>query len=378
VAYTFTAGALGTVVASGNISCNYPASPQSGDIFVAFVNMRGNVGCSTPSGWTKIHESLTGDVDTTNGAASAQVFWMRYAGTGSSVTFSRTGGDRGQAVIIGVRGCIESGDPVDASNITTDADTALGWPNVTASSGGDPRALLAFGALGDNLTIGNLTSTTPSGGTWTEVAMTSDNTGADGGGSVFYHDVGLNAGATSSTLAATASGASTAAVLSTVALKPQQTQTIAGTEPTATAAVTVATAVPGAVTLNGIAVEASAAVTAAGIGRVIASTTAPSVQSAIAAATPIAVAVVAGQAVASLAAVSVATVAATVTINGVAGVASSAVTAATVTAIATLLGANASATAAVSTASINAVVTTPIEALTRFYQRVRRGPHVRM
>lgn len=264
MAYTFTAGALGTVVASGNISCNFPASPQVGDIFLAFVNMRSNVGC-THATWTKIHESLTGNTDATNGSASMQVWWWRYDGTGSSVTFSRTAGDRGQAVIIGVRGCIESGSPVDAANTFVDTNTALNFPNVTASAGGDPRALLCFGALGDNLTIGPLTSTTPSGGTWTEVAMTSDNTGADGGGSVFYHDVGLAAGATSSTLAATASGASTAAPLSTIALKPALNATIAGVAAAINAAVSVATVIAGAVTVAGAAVASALSVDAAAV-----------------------------------------------------------------------------------------------------------------
>jgi len=160
MAYTFTAGALSSVVSSGDITCNFPASPQTGDIFLAFLNMRGNVGCTNAT-WTKIHESLTGDTDATAGVASGQVWYFRYAGSGSSATFARTGGDRGQGVIIGVRGCIESGSPIDAESITTDASSPNNFPNVTASAGGFARALLCFTALGDNGTVGDITSTTP-------------------------------------------------------------------------------------------------------------------------------------------------------------------------------------------------------------------------
>lgn len=222
MAYTFTAGALSSVVASGDITCNFPASPQTGDIFVAFLTLRSNVGCATPANWTKIHESLTGDVDATSGVASGQVFWWRYDGSGTSVTFTRTGGDRGQGVIIGVRGCLDTGDVIDAQNISTVTVSAGGscaFPDITASASGDPRALLTFLAIGDNGTGGDCTSTTPSGGTWTEVAMANDNTGADGGGSVYYHDTGLAASTTTSTMAATSSSAATN-VVSTIALKP--------------------------------------------------------------------------------------------------------------------------------------------------------------
>jgi len=249
VAYVFTVGALSSVVASGNITVDFPASPQVGDIFVAFLALRSNVGC-TQATWTKIHESLTGDTDATSGVASGQVWWWRYNGSGTNVVFSRTGGDRGQGVIIGIRGCLESGDVIDAQAISTATGTALAWGNITASSGGDPRALLAFAALGDNSTIGALTSTTPSGGTWTEAPMSNDNTGADGGASVYYHDVGLNAEATTSTLAATAT-VSTTYVRSTIALKPALNKTLDGQAVAAVAAVTVATVLPGAVTLTG-------------------------------------------------------------------------------------------------------------------------------
>lgn len=221
MAYTFLAGTPGSVVSSGNITANYPAGIQSGDILVAFVALRSNVGC-THATWTKVHESLTGDIDTTAGVASAQVWWFRYAGSGTSVTFSRTGGDRGQAVVIAVRGCLASGDVVDAQAITTATVTAGGtltWSNVTATANDDPRALLCFASYGDNSTGGDLTATTPSGGTWTEVALANDNTGADGGASVYYHSVGLAASATTSTLQATASASGTH-VISTVALKP--------------------------------------------------------------------------------------------------------------------------------------------------------------
>ena len=221
MAYTFTAGALSTVVASGDITCNFPASPEVGDIFVAFLTLRSNVGC-TQATWTKVHESLTGDTDGTAGVASGQVWWFRYAGSGTSVTFSRTGGDRGQGVIIGVRGCVASDDPIDAQAITTVTTAAGGsaaFSNVTATAGGVARALLAFLAIGDNGTGGDFASTTPSGGTWTEVAMANDNTGADGGGSVYYHNTGLAASTATSTLATTSSVAGTH-VVSTIALKP--------------------------------------------------------------------------------------------------------------------------------------------------------------
>jgi len=221
MAYSFQAGTPGTVVASGDVSCNFPTDRASGDIFVAFITLRDAVGC-TQATWTKIHESLTGDVDATAGVASGQVWWWRYDGSGTSVTFSRTAGDRGQAVIIGVRGAVETGDPVDAQAITTVTTTAGGsmaFSNVTASANGNPRALLTFASLGDNGTAGDFSSTTPSGGTWTEVAMANDNTGADGGASAYYHSEGLAASATTSTMAATSSTAGTH-VVSTVALKP--------------------------------------------------------------------------------------------------------------------------------------------------------------
>ena len=114
MAYTFQVGALSSVVSSGDIACSFPSTRTTGDIFVAFLALRSNVGCNTPTNWTKIHESLTGDTDATAGVASAQAFWWRYDGSGTSVTFTRTGGDRGQGVIIGISGCLTSGDVLDA------------------------------------------------------------------------------------------------------------------------------------------------------------------------------------------------------------------------------------------------------------------------
>jgi len=58
--------------------------------------LRSNVGCTNAT-WTTIHESLTGDTDSTAGVASGQVWWWRYNGSGTQAVFARTGGDRARA-----------------------------------------------------------------------------------------------------------------------------------------------------------------------------------------------------------------------------------------------------------------------------------------
>lgn len=219
MAYTVQTGAVATV-ASGNLTLNYPASRTAGDIFLACITIRDTVGFTAPSAdWHLIRESLTGDTDTTNGVASSQVWWFRYAGSGTSATFTRTGGDLGHGAILGVSGCTPTGSPVDASAVTTVAGTSLTAPNVTATASGDPRFLCWFAALGDNGTVSTQASTTPSGGSWSELELGGTNTGADGGGCISYHSVGLTAGATTASVTGTSTTDGTH-VVTTVALRP--------------------------------------------------------------------------------------------------------------------------------------------------------------
>lgn len=186
---------VGTFVsaASGNLSPNEPSGCQEGDLLVAVIGYRSNAAFSMPSGWTEIEVQNTGDVDATNGIASAVMAYIIRGSSAPANTFTRTGGDLGMARIIAYRGNKTTGvlGAHSSNTVTLSATATTGTITTTAAnslivamcSAGDNLSHTAFDAATDPSTASAATpdtTTAPTAGTWLERADTGSATGADG------------------------------------------------------------------------------------------------------------------------------------------------------------------------------------------------------
>lgn len=118
-AWSATADALG-----GDLTIGFPGVTNftnEAHYLVAIVAYRGNTAFGTPSGWTKLCEANTGNLDdsVTTAIASLVVFGKRQtASPPTSFVFPRTGGDIARGRIVAVDGIDFSG-PLDAFEVTT-------------------------------------------------------------------------------------------------------------------------------------------------------------------------------------------------------------------------------------------------------------------
>jgi hypothetical protein len=131
-------GGLFGAATSGAVLLNWPTQ-LTNDIGLMFIETA-NQPIATPSGWNAIANASQG-VGTAGSvtATCLQVFWRRAASAAeSAVTIlgAANTGDHIIGVIIGVRGCVASGDPIDVSagDTTADADaTAVSIPGATTT-----------------------------------------------------------------------------------------------------------------------------------------------------------------------------------------------------------------------------------------------------
>jgi hypothetical protein len=169
-------GGLGSNTSGNTLFVTWP-SHAANDIALAFVETA-NQAVATPSGWTAVSNGSQG-VGTAGSvtATRLQVFWRRAASSSeSTLQFPAIPGDHANGIMMTVRGCITSGDPVDVSagDTTTDADaSAVSIPgatttvdgclvvaacsrqtaSVTAQQSGEANAALS--SLAERLDVGN-------------------------------------------------------------------------------------------------------------------------------------------------------------------------------------------------------------------------------
>lgn len=121
---------VGAVAASQNaIAPGLPTDTQADDILVMVLET--NNEAITVAGWTEAANSPQSDA---TDATRLTVFWKRATG-GADATTTSDSGNHQIGRIIGVRGCITSGDPWDNTAGTTDAtsDTSGNFPTFSTS-----------------------------------------------------------------------------------------------------------------------------------------------------------------------------------------------------------------------------------------------------
>lgn len=129
---TFVA-AGSSATGTGDITPGLPAGHTTNDINILFVQTS-NQSVSAPAGWARLGPAAGFGSAAAAGSTRLTIFWKRDSGADSDPTVTDPG-DHALAQIIGIRGCVTSGDPflcVGATKKTTASTTG------TASAGGTP------------------------------------------------------------------------------------------------------------------------------------------------------------------------------------------------------------------------------------------------
>lgn len=129
---------------SANIGA--PSGVQAGDIVLIVLYHEHEGGAATPSsvpsGFTEIHsEHTTGDV------SHSRLYWKRSSGSEpSSYNFSFSNSNWRTGYSVAFRGCVSSGDPVDAFDGNTSGSNNSGSsaPAVSLTTTGPDRMLVYF------------------------------------------------------------------------------------------------------------------------------------------------------------------------------------------------------------------------------------------
>jgi hypothetical protein len=127
-------GTANLLVGSGVCSPNWP-SHMIGDIGILLVETS-NIGVSaTPAGWNLLANQGVGVIDSATNTR-LQVFWRRAASGAETSPNMDYSGDHVRAMIITVRGCISTGNPIDVSAGDTGGDvdsTSVVIPGATTT-----------------------------------------------------------------------------------------------------------------------------------------------------------------------------------------------------------------------------------------------------
>lgn len=143
--------ALGTTVGgSTSINVAWPTH-QAGDIGILLVGTR-NEPVATPSGWNAVANGsqgngtpgMVGSGLATDGTG-LQVFWRRAVSSSEAAAAVLDGGSRQQGLILTVRGCVASGNPVDNSaGDTATTSLAISVPGATTAT---PNCLVVAASM---------------------------------------------------------------------------------------------------------------------------------------------------------------------------------------------------------------------------------------
>lgn len=132
MAITYVSVSSADISSGSSIVVTAPASIQNNDILVAFAAIYkyggGTVDVNLPSGFTEVAAH-----DTTS--LHQAIGWKRASSESGDYTFSCTSGSEGAAGIVVLRGCLASGDPVNAYSNTeyTTNNTTLRAASVTTT-----------------------------------------------------------------------------------------------------------------------------------------------------------------------------------------------------------------------------------------------------
>lgn len=126
-----------------SLSVTKPAGATTGDILVAFVDIKGNHTLSTPSGWTAIRAAEASG--SANGDSKLYSFWrLATASEAASYTFTQDGGGDIAAVITCWTGC-DTTSPIDASGgSNATSGSTISAPSVT-TTGANRMLVCGFG-----------------------------------------------------------------------------------------------------------------------------------------------------------------------------------------------------------------------------------------
>lgn len=131
--------------ASGGITLNAPASPVSGDIWIAVIHTSDQV-AHTLTDWTQI--SQFNGSDTTSRLSA---WYFRYAGSNPNLVVGHTAGASIIGGIASFRGCIGTGSPIDTTGATTSGptDATIEVAGITPTAA-NCMLVIADGAADDN------------------------------------------------------------------------------------------------------------------------------------------------------------------------------------------------------------------------------------
>lgn len=231
---------IGTSVidATGNFDLVEPAGVAQGDLMVACIAMRGNAVVTAPSGWNAAAtQQSSGDTDTTDGIASAAMFYIVRGASAPALTCTRTAGDVAFAKVISYSGPIAS--PLDTGSSATQGSAGNTPTTATFNTAEANELIVAFVAMGDQYTASAFdaatnpttasgatdTTTAPTAGTWIERFDANTNTGADTG--IAIADAIRSAAGATGTIQCTMSSASGRNVLMAAAFKMAQASIVA-------------------------------------------------------------------------------------------------------------------------------------------------------
>ncbi len=132
MAIAFRAVASATGATTDTVTIAKPTGTVDGDVMIAMLYAEtGGQDCTPPAGWTVI----TPRIDSTN--FSMHTFWKRASGEGASYNFTETGNAWGEGFIASYSGCLDSGNPIDATGTgnSGNSGTATASAIVTTSDG---------------------------------------------------------------------------------------------------------------------------------------------------------------------------------------------------------------------------------------------------
>jgi hypothetical protein len=191
--WTLVAVGAASTANGGNLAITLPAGGQKGDLYVAVIAYRSNVGFTAPTGWT-IHETQnTGNTSTTTSTSigSGLIASIVRGDAAPANTFTRTGGDIGLGRILIYRASngrpqfMASSSSTAAANATALSTAAIDVTSkdtliVAGFCGADNTTVSAFDATDPSVASGATNTTTqPTANTWYERADSNTNLGAD-------------------------------------------------------------------------------------------------------------------------------------------------------------------------------------------------------
>lgn len=192
-AWTLVGIGAASTANGGNLAITLPAGGQKGDLYVAVIAYRSNVGFTAPANWT-VHETQnTGNNSTTTSTSigSGLIASIIRGDAAPGNSFTRTGGDIaiGRVLIYrasnGTPRFMASSSSTAAANATALSTAAI---NVTSKDtllvvgfcGADNTTVSAFDATDPaNASAATNTTTQPTAGNWYERADTSSTLGSD-------------------------------------------------------------------------------------------------------------------------------------------------------------------------------------------------------